>query len=275
MNVSIGSSGGSTLYPRSQLPLWKTAGEAYAMWWRNFPDLVRVCWIWMLLTAPLWAIWVIWWQEPYLAGRLQEIRAGQPFDPKALVPNVAPVVGLIVLPAFASIAVAWHRLLLQGEHPAAGAYLRLDYMVAAYAGVAFLGNMVMLAPYYFSVTIQFAGEATQSGAAAFVASVEPFASFAILFILARLSLVLPAMALGRRDVTFGAAWKISEGNTWRMFWAYVLCFLPVLVVVNGTLTFVSHNDSHVAASLALITMNLLVFPVSMICVGMLSLAYRH
>jgi len=142
-----------------------------------------------------------------------------------------------MLPAFASMAVAWHRLLLQGEHPA---YLRLDYIVAAYAGVAFLGNIIMLAPYYFSVTIRFAAEATQSGAAAFVASVEPFASFAIPFILARLSLVLPAMALGRRDVTFGAAWKISEGHTWWMFWAYVLCFLPVLVVVNGTLTFMSH-----------------------------------
>ena len=44
---------------------------------------------------------------------------------------------------------------------------------------------------------------------------------------------------------------------------------------NNADYFTSHNDSHVAASSALIMMNLLLFPVSMISVGMLSLAYRH
>jgi hypothetical protein len=255
--------------------VWKTVKEAYATWWRNFPDLIRVCWIWMLLMAPLWAIWVMWWQEPYIVGRIQAIRAGQSFDPSDLVPNVAPLVGLIMLPAFASMAVPWHRLLLRDEHPRVVAYLRLDCTVAAYAGIALAGNMVMLAPNYVGAAFRFAGDATQDGAAALVASVEHLASVVIMFILARLSLVLPAMALGRRDVTLRAAWTASTGNSLRMSGAYVLCFLPLFVIRNGTLTFLSHNDDHVAATLALITMNLLVFPVSMIGVGMLSLAYRH
>jgi hypothetical protein len=254
--------------------VWNTVKEAYATWWRNLPDLVRACWVWMLLTAPLWAIWVIGWQEPYLSGRIQELRAGLPYDPAALVPNIAPLVGLIALPAFASVAVAWHRLLLRDEHPRTAAYLRLDYIVAAYIGVALAGHLVLQAPNFVTVAFRFSG-AAQRDAVALVAAVEPFVSFAVMFILGRLSLVLPALALGRRDVTLRAAWNVGKGNTWRLFGAYALCFVPVFVLTNGTLTFLSHNDDHVAGTVALIAMSLLMLPVSMIGVGVLSLAYRY
>jgi hypothetical protein len=104
----------------------------------------------------------------------------------------------------------------------------LQSEVAAYAGVAFLGHMVMLAPNYFSVTIRFAGEETQSGAAAFVASVGPFASFAVLFILARLSLVLPAMALGAamlRSARPGRSAKQTRGGCFGLrFYASCRCW---------------------------------------------------
>src|SRR5215469_14850768 len=38
-----------------------------------------------------------------------------------------------MLRSFASVAVAWHRLLLRDEHPGSGVYLRLDNIVAAFA----------------------------------------------------------------------------------------------------------------------------------------------
>jgi len=60
--------------------LWKTVGEAYAMWVKNFPDLVRTYWIWMLLMALTWAIWTMWWREPHIEGVMQAARAGQLFD---------------------------------------------------------------------------------------------------------------------------------------------------------------------------------------------------
>jgi hypothetical protein len=36
-----------TVAARSKLPLWRTIGQSYAMWARNFPDLVRIAWVWM------------------------------------------------------------------------------------------------------------------------------------------------------------------------------------------------------------------------------------
>jgi hypothetical protein len=44
----------------SKLPLWRTIGQAYAVWETKFPDLVHACWLWMLLMAPVLAIWTIW-----------------------------------------------------------------------------------------------------------------------------------------------------------------------------------------------------------------------
>lgn len=51
-----------------------------------------------------------------------------------------------------------------------------------------------------------------------------------LLILSRLSLVLPAWALGQCDVTFGAAWRGGRHNTLRLFTTYVLCIAPWLLI---------------------------------------------
>jgi len=61
---------------------------------------------------------------------------------------------LIPLPAVASTAVAWHRLLLRDEHPGPGIYLRLDSIVAGYAILAFWIGVIILAPGYVSRIFQ-------------------------------------------------------------------------------------------------------------------------
>ncbi len=53
---------------------------------------------------------------------------------------------LIMLPTVASVAVAWHRLLLRDEHPGPGFYLRLDKTVAGYAILAFLIGLIITVP---------------------------------------------------------------------------------------------------------------------------------
>ena len=123
-----------TITGPSKLPLFRTIGQAYALWARNFSDLVRICWFWMLLMVPILAIWD-WWQTAQLAEIVQGIRFGQAFvDPHPVLTWVTVIVSkLIMLPAVASVAVAWHRLLLRDEHPGPGFYLRLDKTVAGYA----------------------------------------------------------------------------------------------------------------------------------------------
>ena len=96
------------------------------------------------------------------------------------------------------------------------------------------------------------------------------------FIVARLSLALPGRALGRDDVTLGTAWRVSERNTWRMFWAYFFCILPGMAIAGGMTFWLFRPDhSRVEVTLGLVVMSLLMIPPGLISVGMLSLAYRH
>jgi len=265
-----------TVAAPSKLPLWRTIGQAYALWGGNLPDLVRVCWLWMLLMAPVFAF-LAWWQAPRAIELLQVARIGQPFvDPNPLLTMLTQIVGKVVgLPALASIAVAWHRLLLKDEHPGAGVYLRLDGIVAGYAVLAFWVGLITLAPSYVSVMLQ----SMAANGHPLVAGVQFLAgvgTIAALFVGARLSLVLPGKALGRDDITFGAAWRVSKGNTWRMLWAYFFCILP-LIVLGGAMSYWLFQLDHGRAALTLVPLvvGLLSFPFGMISVGMLSLSYRH
>jgi hypothetical protein len=246
----------ATVAAPSKLPLWRTIGQAYALWGENLPDLVRVCWLWMLLMAPVFAL-LTWWQTPHAMEMMQAVRSGRPFvDPNPLLTMLTQMLGKVVtLPALASIAVAWHRLLLKDEHPGAGAYLRLDGIVVGYAVLALWVGLITMAP----------GQ--------FLAGVGTIAAF---FVMARLSLALPGKALGRDDVTFGAAWRVSKGNTWRMLWAYFFCILPMMVF-GGGLSYWLYQPGHGRATLTLVSLavSLLSIPLGMISVGMLSLAYRY
>jgi hypothetical protein len=95
-------------------------------------------------------------------------------------------------------------------------------------------------------------------------------------VIARLSLALPAMALARDDVTFGAAWDASRGNSWRVFWAYMFCILPWGAIGGGFWYWLFARDhSRAGGTLLLLINGLLWIPIGMISVGMLSLAYRH
>src|SRR5690349_2783671 len=123
-----------TVEAPSKLPLWRTIGQAYAVWAGHFPDLVRIVWLWVLLMAPVLAI-LKWWQVPYLTGLIQASSSGRPYvDPNPVL-TFAMQIGsaVIMLPVFASVAVAWHRLLLRDEHPGPGVYVRLDGVVVGYA----------------------------------------------------------------------------------------------------------------------------------------------
>src|SRR6266853_1787472 len=144
-----------TVVAPPKLRLWRTVGQAYAVWARNFQDLIRTAWLWMLLTAPVLAIF-FWWEEPHLMETMRLTRAGTPFaDPEPLLTLVSQIVGqLILLPALASVAVAWHRLLLRDEHPDPGIYLRLDSIVVGYAILAFWIGLITLAPGYVSRMFQ-------------------------------------------------------------------------------------------------------------------------
>jgi hypothetical protein len=261
----------------SKLPLFRTVGQAYALWARNFSDLVRICWLWMLLMVPILAVWD-WWQTAHAVEIVQGTGAGQPFvDPHPILTWLSLFVGkAIMLPAVASVAVAWHRLLLRDEHPGAGFYLRLDRTVAGYAFLAFLIGLIVTVP--STLIILFPQIMTGSGGitTVVVQCLVDVAVIVAVFIVPRLSLVLPGMALGRDDITLATAWRVSKRNSWRMIWAYFFCIMPWIAIGGGMSSWlVPSGYDRPTLTLVSIVMGVLWIPGSMISVGMLSLAYRH
>ena len=261
----------------SKLPLWRTIGQAYSLWARNFPDLLRTVWVWMLVMAPVVAI-MTWWQVPHLEEMMQAARAGKGLvDPNPVLTLVMGIVSkVITLPAISSVAVAWHRLLLTDEHPG-GVYLRLDRIVAGYAILAFVIGVIGTAPSYLSMLFQAViGASAENTVALVVQTLAGLVTIVAFFIVTRLSLALPALALGRDDVTLAVAWRASKRNSWRMVWAYFFCIVPAMAA-NGAVTYWLFQPGHsrVAITLASVVISLIWFPFGMISVGMLSLAYRH
>jgi hypothetical protein len=223
-----------------KLPVWQTVRASYAIVGRNLRQLVRICWVWVLIMVPVY-IALDWLAEiwPGDSGAqaahrwLREIAAALP----------SPV----DTPFLASIAVGWHRLILRGERVTQAAYVRLDGVVWRYVlyALAFLllerGTLLITAflAEYLAIDLDV------STSELLAAPTATAATMAIgLLVLPRLSLVMPAMALGER-FSLRHAWRITRGNTLRLGAATALCMLPavilamlvplLMVLVGGTL----------------------------------------
>src|SRR5205085_445248 len=51
----------------------------------------------------------------------------------------------------------------------------------------------------------------------------------------RLTLLLPARAVGNTGLTFKQAWNRTRGNVWRLFWGIVVTTLPALLIAQFVL----------------------------------------
>jgi hypothetical protein len=262
----------------TKLPVWRTVGQAYAIWAGNLPELFRIAWLWLLIMVPI-AAFLMWWQVPQILDMMQTVRAGRP-DPNPSFTVVTQALNtLIMLPIVSSIAVAWHRLLLRDEH-VYGPYLRFDGLVVGYALLFFLIGLLPAVPQYLGQIYlamtqpRGASEINLVGAAlSFLGSI---ASIVAWFCSCRLFVVLPARALGRNDIAFGDAWAGTRHNTWRLFWGHILCILP-MIMLSSVLAFwlLFSAPSRGATTIVWTILTLFWALFGMVGVGFLSLAYRH
>lgn len=183
------------------------------------------------------------WAPVMLAAGLVEYFAG-PADPatgqsmpQALLHVFTALVSII---AVCSMAVSWHRFILRDEMSAG---LRLDANVLRYAGNTVLIMLAMLVPAVTLVLLVYSLPAL--GAAGL--------PLALLFggIVTRLSVKLPAVALGNTGFSFRDAWAVSDGN----FWACVGVFLINAAILIGSLfvlTMVASLIAQLSLALALV-----------------------
>jgi len=261
----------------AKLPLWRTIGQSYAIWFKNLPELVRIARIWILVMAPIVGLFM-WWQAPAMIDLMQNARTGK-LDPNPGMTTLMQAINsIILLPMLSSIAVAWHRLLLRDEH-VSGPYLRFDSVVIGYAVLFFLIALLFSVPQYLSqiyaALTQPPGATEISPGALAVTLISSILTLIAMFFACRLFVVLPAKALGR-DISFGTAWTATRKNSWRLFWGYMLSLLPLAVIAGGIGYWIAiaQPSRGVAASIWTI-LTLLWALFGMVGVGFLSLSYRH
>lgn len=253
-----------------KLPFWKTIGEAYRAWFRHFGLLIRISWLWMLLLVVPLAM-IDWMQAPGLMNLMAQLQRGVIADLPPVTMFWSLLGQLLLLPALSSVAVAWHRLLLRDEQPRPGLYLRLDGIVTGYGVFAFLIGVMLMVPGWLTglasdPTPSRAGLSLLAGALSIVALVYA----------ARLSLVLPAKALAEGGATLAMAWRMTRGNTARLFFGYLLCILPWSTIFSlfGRSMFAPEvGRAMVTFELVVSTLSWMIF--GMVSIGFLSVSYRH
>lgn len=194
-----------------KLPVWQTVGACYAFVGSHAKQLLRISWLPLLILLLVSAL-TNWLVSPWL------LPAGE--RPVGFAAQLLRFLsGAIQLPFLASIAVAWHRLVLRQEAIETWFYLRFDSVVWQYTSICFLLNLASLAPVGNPKT----------------AALATLTSFVILFfILPRVSLMLPAIAL-ERDLPLTEAWRATRANTWRLGLAMMLCVFPPLLLVGAAI----------------------------------------
>jgi hypothetical protein len=242
------------------LPLWPAVRASYGIVIQNFGQLIRMSWLWLLILLPVTAAlrWLSLEIEPWEAEP-----AGSLLDALA---------NLIQLPALASIAVAWHRLVLRHERVQDGLYLRLDRTVLRYTVYLFILFVLTDGPITI-VTSLLAGDSADPITIGIAFGIILLALAIAIFVLPRLSLVLPAIALGE-NLALAAAWQLTRGNTWRLAMATLLCSLPLALAFAVLFWFLT-DETNISSVLQAAPNALVYVLIVTVGVTLLSLAYRH
>lgn len=181
--------------------------------------------------APAGIRFSLWWVLILLALSIAIRMSAEPPKDWVDLAEVTPAelfLAAVGLAAFCSIAVNWHRYILQDD--ASGPPLRLDGLVWRYIGNSVLIALIAFVPVVLLVIVlAFLPQA---------ASIFILPATLVAFTFATiLSIKLPAIALGRTDFGLRNALNAAQGNFWQimgMFLIYaliglLLVFLAVLV----------------------------------------------
>src|SRR5262249_49670230 len=115
--------------------------------------------------------------------------------------------------------------------------------------------------------------ATGTKAPDWAVGVASLLALPLLFIVARCSPILVAIALGRSDISLGNVWEATRRNTWRLVMGPLVCL--ILLALPGTIMFQLGGMSRLSAAIVLTVLDLTSIIGGVVGVSFLSLAFRH
>lgn len=206
-----------------QLPATTCIGHAIRSVRNNIAYAFRISWPWytLVLLAGLGAGVLV----EYLSGGNVEAHPG-------VVLPVYAVLGFINLLSFASIAVNWHRYILLDEVPQGSELFRLDDKTWRYFGNLLLIGLIVACAAVVIVlpTAILSALSDALGVLVGIVAVILFIWF-IPVVSYRLSVKLPAIALGRSDFMMRDAWAATQDNKLPIFVVALLQFLLVIAAI--------------------------------------------
>lgn len=278
--------------PYPKLPLWSTIGLSYSTYFRHFIDALSASWLWLVLVTPLTAV-ASWQQWSWMSAAIAGAKRGMPLQTLTF-----PLEGLVlsyvdyflILLASVSIAVAWHRLMILGDHPGFSGDNVATRNLWRYIGIGlviflifFLPAVIMFPMFYLFFPSPGAGPPHEPFFVLILALMvlDIFATAVTL----RLSLLLPARAVGDWRLTFEQTWNRTRGNAWRLFWGVAFTTVPPLLLGDIAVLFAGGGPPNplkflnedlaaqmTANSCVFVIYYLLILPIG---IGFLSHAYRH
>jgi len=253
----------------SLLPFWATVKGSYRLAWKYRMEYLRISWCWLAVAAPVLFIY------DYLTWHFLGVSFCSDFHQLRMEASAHLtrffVVGLLQtalkLLLGVSIAVAWHRLILRNEKVPRH-YLRFDRVVWDYFMVALFIFFLEQLPALVNLIIH-------------DMPIMSFVSLAVsiisLFIAVRISVLLPARALGVQQITVKETLQRTRSNFWRLFWGQILCalcilpFLPLFFLIK-TAGCGSDMIGALASTVNILLYMLIIPPVFL---SFLSLSYQH
>ncbi len=268
--------------PYPKLPLRDAIILAYSTYFRHFTDALRVSWLWLIVVAAFtgYAHWQQWsWMAVAMATAVppQMQKAGE----AVLLLSFA---NILMLFAGVSIAVAWHRLLILNEQPGFGISNVVTNNLWRYVLIAIGLLLILFLPVMASMMFPVFYMMMSASSGALLSILLIFAAYAAGSAVAlRLTLLLPAQAIGDTHLTFAQTWNRTRGNIWRLFWGVFATTVPPLLIVQIAFVVVmppvlpgtaGENVAvrMTAMSTVFAVFYLLVVPIG---IGFLSHAYRH
>ena len=212
-----------------KLPVTGALNHAFRSTRDNGAFAFHISWPWILVLLPL-----------NVGGNLYLILNGlgqsQEVEPRALAVLV-PLFAVSIL-AYASIAVNWHRYVLLDEVAVVCQRLRIDSLMWRYVGNGFLIGIILVAGAFAAglgiALIGMVFGAVVGKAATVIVVPAMLALYAMVLVAAyRLSVKLPAIALGRHDFSLKDAWASTAENFWQLLGLIVLFVACVFIAALG------------------------------------------
>lgn len=236
-----------------KIVMWPTIARGYGSVFHDPGLFFRVGWAWMAIA------YAAQFAAGYFAIRF-----------------LGSIAQFLALTAF---AVLWHRAILLNERPTGLIHMRVGREEVRYFLLGLLLTAVILAPAIAMQQWAMAYAPDASGLPAVLFALAMLAVLAtMLVVVARLTLVYPATAIGEFAQGFRWSWRLTRGNTLRILGGAVIATLPwtaVAMTLNTLVkTFAVDPGGLAAAALLLVGEIAVSFVQIAICAAFLSYAYE-